>query len=120
MHALSELMCRPATAPANVVAADWSSHQRYRPARHSDGLVDTFGGLTNLRPRRLQGLLQACTSVRTKRAFLLLARYFRHGWFSRLDISAIDLGRGKRQLLKGGVLDREYQITVPPRFANAD
>lgn len=86
----------------------------------SDGLVDTFGGLTNLRPRRLQGLLQACTSVRTKRAFLLLARYFKHGWYSRLDISPIDLGRGKRQLLKGGVLDREYQITVPPRFANAD
>jgi len=86
----------------------------------SDGIVDTFSGLTSLRPRRLQVLLQACTSIRTKRAFLLLARYFKHGWYSRLDISAIELGRGKRQLVKGGVLDEEYQVTVPTRFANAD
>src|SRR5690606_17703563 len=86
----------------------------------SDGVVDTFGGLTNLRPRRLQVLLQACTSIRTKRAFLLLARFFKHGWYSRLDIPAIDLGQGKRQLVKGGVLDKEYQVTVPMRFANAD
>lgn len=86
----------------------------------SDGIVDTFGGLTSLRPRRLQRLLQACRSIRTKRAFLLLARYFTHGWYARLDIPAIELGRGKRQLVKGGVLDKEYQITVPPRFANAD
>lgn len=86
----------------------------------SDSIVDTFDGLTNLRPRRLQALLQACTSIRTKRVFLLLARYFKHGWYSRLDISAIELGRGKRQLVKGGVLDKEYQVTVPPRFANAN
>ena len=86
----------------------------------SDGVVDTFGGLTNLRPRRLQVLLQACTSIRTKRVFLLLARFFKHGWYSRLDISVIDLGRGKRQLVKGGALDKEYQITVPVRFAHAD
>jgi len=68
----------------------------------------------------LQVLLQACTSIRTKRVFLLLARFFKHGWYSRLDISVIDLGRGKRQLVKGGVLDKEYQITVPVRFAHAD
>lgn len=86
----------------------------------SDGVVDTFGGLTNLRPRRLQALLQACTSIRTKRAFLLLGRFFKHGWYTRLDIPAIELGRGKRQLIQGGVLDKEYQITVPARFANAD
>lgn len=84
-----------------------------------DDIVDTFGGLTNLRPRRLQSLLQACTSVRVKRIFLFLARHFKHGWYSRLDVSVLDLGTGKRQLIKGGILDKEYQITVPESFADA-
>ncbi|MFI0472018.1 type IV toxin-antitoxin system AbiEi family antitoxin domain-containing protein [Halomonas sp. HMF6819] len=34
----------------------------------SSELVDTFGGLNTLSPRRLQALLEGCRSVRTKRA----------------------------------------------------
>ena len=36
-----------------------------------------------------------------------------HAWLKRLEKSAIDLGKGKRMLVKGGRLDRAYQITVP-------
>ncbi|WP_213981198.1 type IV toxin-antitoxin system AbiEi family antitoxin domain-containing protein [Sphingomonas sp. dw_22] len=35
-------------------------------------------------------------------------------WRSRLDTSRIDLGSGKRALIKGGELDPRYNITVPP------
>ena len=34
-------------------------------------------------------------------------------WLAQLDKSAVDLGAGKRVLVKGGVLDPYYHITVP-------
>lgn len=80
-------------------------------------LVDTFSGLNTLRPRRLQAFLEACRSVRTKRAFLILARHTGHAWYGRLDPMRLELGQGKRQLYPGGRLDREYQVTVPEEFA---
>lgn len=86
----------------------------------SDVVVDTLGGLTNLRPRRLQRLLEVCVSVRVKRVFLLLARYSGHNWYARLDPAVMDLGKGKRQLIQGGKLDKEYQLTVPERFTHGD
>jgi len=29
------------------------------------------------------------------------------------------MGKGKRQIIRGGRLDKEFLITVPERFANA-
>ncbi len=66
-----------------------------------------------LSPRRVQTLLEACQSVKVKRLFLWLAERHQHKWFSRLDVSRIDLGSGKRQLVVGGHYDAKYQITVP-------
>ncbi len=86
----------------------------------SSELVDTFGGLNTLRPRRLQVLLEGCRSVRTKRAFLVLARHAGHAWYARLEPRQLDLGKGKRQLCQGGKLDREYHVTVPEAFLHAD
>jgi len=70
-------------------------------------------GAVNLRPRILQTLLQACNSIKTKRLFLWLARTAGHSWYKHLDVSTIDLGKGKRQIVVGGMLDVEYFITVP-------
>jgi len=86
----------------------------------SSELVDTFSGLNTLRPRRLQALLEGCRSVRTKRAFLVLARHAGHAWYGRLEPRRLDLGKGKRQLCRGGKLDREYHVTVPEVFLHAD
>jgi hypothetical protein len=66
-----------------------------------------------LSPRRVQAVLEACKSVKVKRLFLWFADRQRHSWFNRLDISQIDLGRGKRQIVPGGRFDQKYQITVP-------
>jgi len=72
-----------------------------------------FSGLGNLSPRRLQELLNACTSVKVKRLFFFFADRHQHAWLKRLDKSKVDLGSGKRMLVRGGVLDPTYQITVP-------
>jgi hypothetical protein len=70
-------------------------------------------GLATLRPETLQGLLEACTSVKVKRMFLYLADQARHPWRAALKDRRIKLGRGKRLLARGGRLDARYQITVP-------
>ncbi len=84
------------------------------PERESFHQVDALmEGLSDLSPRRLQTLLEACASVKVKRLFLFFADRHRHAWRSRLDVSRIHLGSGKRVLVKCGRLDPTYQITVP-------
>ncbi|HNY63830.1 MAG TPA: type IV toxin-antitoxin system AbiEi family antitoxin domain-containing protein [Deltaproteobacteria bacterium] len=70
-------------------------------------------GLNTLRPDVVQELLENCSSVRVKRFFLWSAETIGHDWFKRLDISKVDLGKGKRQIYRGGLLNHRYQITVP-------
>ncbi len=70
-------------------------------------------GLRTLSPRRLQKLLADCRSVKVKRLFLWFAERHNHAWLKHLDRDSIDLGKGKRMLVRGGKLDQKYQITVP-------
>jgi hypothetical protein len=70
-------------------------------------------GLSNLSPHRLQKLLARCRSIKVKRLFFFFADRHQHAWLKRIDLAAVDLGKGKRMLVKGGKLDRAYQITVP-------
>jgi hypothetical protein len=70
-------------------------------------------GLTNLSPRRLQKLLEDCNSVKVKRLFFFLADRHDHAWLKRIERKQIDLGTGKRLLVRGGKLDQTYGITVP-------
>ena len=72
-----------------------------------------FEGLRNLSPRKLQPLLHACRSVKVKRLFLWFAERHQPPWLKALDRGAIDLGKGKRMLVKGGKLDPKFNITVP-------
>jgi hypothetical protein len=76
----------------------------------ADVLVD---GLRNLSPRRVQTLLVACRSVKVKRLFLWFAERHQHAWLKKVGRKDIDLGRGKRMLVRGGKLDLTYNITVP-------
>ncbi|MBI5884406.1 MAG: type IV toxin-antitoxin system AbiEi family antitoxin [Elusimicrobia bacterium] len=71
-------------------------------------------GLTTLRPDLVQELLEACRSVKAKRLFLFLAEESGHPWVKELDAARLDLGKGKRSIVKGGRLDAKYQITVEP------
>lgn len=71
-------------------------------------------GLATLRPDLVQELLDACRSVKAKRLFLFLAEEAEHAWLKQLDLERVDLGKGKRSIVKGGRLDQKYQITVEP------
>lgn len=70
-------------------------------------------GLSTLRPGILQQLLEKCTSVKAKRLLLWSGERCQHSWMARLDVTKVNLGTGKRQVFKGGVLDPKYLITVP-------
>jgi Transcriptional regulator, AbiEi antitoxin, Type IV TA system/Transcriptional regulator, AbiEi antitoxin N-terminal domain len=84
------------------------------PGRESFEHVDKLmEGLSNLSPKRLQKLLGDCRSVKVKRLFFFFADRHQHAWLKRIDRAAVDLGKGKRMLVKGGKLDGKYQITVP-------
>jgi hypothetical protein len=84
------------------------------PQRETFHQADTLmEGLRNLSPRRLHILLLACRSVKVKRLFLWFAERHEHPWLKKLDRKDVDLGRGKRMLVKGGKLDRKFNITVP-------
>jgi hypothetical protein len=75
-----------------------------------DKLVE---GLANLSPRRLEQLLAACHNVKVKRLFFFFADRHNHAWLKRINRDAVDLGKGKRMLVRGGKLNTAYQITVP-------
>jgi transcriptional regulator with AbiEi antitoxin domain of type IV toxin-antitoxin system len=84
------------------------------PAHETFHQVDMLmEGLANLSPRKLEQLLADCRSVKVKRLFFFFADRHHHAWSKHLNRDAIDLGRGKRMLVKGGTLDSKYQITVP-------
>ena len=84
-----------------------------RAFHHVDMMME---GLVNISPSRMQSLLELTKSIKVKRLFFFFASRHNHRWAVRLDKSKIDLGKGKRSLVKGGKLDPVHQITVPKSF----
>jgi len=68
--------------------------------------------LGTVRPSVIQNLLENCTSIKVKRLFLYMAERAGLAWFKRIDPTTIDLGRGDREITKGGQYDKKYHITV--------
>lgn len=78
--------------------------------------AELFEGLTTLRPTVVNTVLQFCVHNKAKRLFLFLANHYNYPWAKRVDMEAVDLGRGKRMVTRGGKLDKRFQITVPETF----
>jgi len=74
-------------------------------------------GLTTLRPKLVQSLLEECNSVKVKRLFLFIAEKHNHEWIKELNTDRINLGSGKRVIVDDGMLDKKYNITVPREYA---
>ena len=70
-------------------------------------------GLNDLLPKQVQTLLEQCQSVKVNRLFLYLAEKAGHKWFQDLDLKKVDIGKGKRSIVKNGVYVDKYKITVP-------
>jgi hypothetical protein len=68
--------------------------------------------LNTLRPQVLMELLEQCESVKVKRVFLYITEKLNLPFLKKLDIEKVDLGSGKRVVVKNGTLNRKYNITV--------
>jgi hypothetical protein len=78
-----------------------------------------MAGMTTLRPKLLQSLLEQCRSIKVKRLFLYMASKAGHDWQKRLNVTALDLGKGDRSITKGGVYIAQFSITVPEELAKS-
>lgn len=76
-----------------------------------------FEGLSNLRPKLLQELLEKCASIKVKRLFLYMAVKAKHQWLPFVDQTNIELGKGDRILVKGGVYISQHRISIPKELA---
>ncbi len=87
----------------------------YLSPKHID-LVESYqllSSLHDLRPDILQSLLEACTSIKVKRLFLCLAEKAKLPVLKHLKLGKIDLGKGPRSIITGGVFDSKYNINLP-------
>lgn len=80
--------------------------------------AEILRGLVNLRPAVMQSHLEQCRSIKTKRLVLFLGEHFQQPWYAKADLDKVDLGSGKRQIVKGGVLNQRFEVTVPREFAD--
>lgn len=76
----------------------------------ADMLIES---LRTLSPKRMQKLLEDCRNVKVKRLCLWFAERHGFAWLQQINREHINLGTGKRMLVKGGKLDAQYLITVP-------
>ena len=75
-------------------------------------------GLNDLPPVEVQELLENCSSIKVKRLFLYMADKAKHSWLEYVDTARINIGKGKRHLVKDGVFIPKYGITVPKEIAH--
>lgn len=80
---------------------------------HADELMQ---GLNTLSPRALQQLLELFDNFKVRRLFFYLAERQNHPWLAKLDTTKINFGSGNRMIVKGGCLNKKYQITVPESY----
>ena len=64
--------------------------------------------------------LESCTSIKVKRLFLFLAEKANHSWVKHINLEKIDLGSGKRSIVKNGAYNSKYKITVPKELVNGE
>jgi hypothetical protein len=73
--------------------------------------------LNALQPEIVKQMLTHCKSMKVRRLFLFFAEKAGHTWYNRLDAAEFDLGKGKRSLVRNGVYNAKYQITIPEILA---
>lgn len=74
-------------------------------------------GMTTLRPKVLQSLLEQCSSIKVKRLFLYMADKAGHDWQKRLNADKLELGTGDRTIVSHGVYVSKFGITIPKELA---
>ena len=75
-------------------------------------------GLRLLRPNTLQKVLLSCHSIRVKRLFLYMTEKAQLPVFGKLKLNSIPLGKGDRSIVKNGVYNSKYKISIPEELMN--
>ena len=70
-------------------------------------------GLRLLRPNVLQKILINCHSIKVKRLFLYMAEKSQLSALKKLKLDSIPLGSGDRSIVKNGVYNSKYKISIP-------
>ena len=86
----------------------------------SSSLLDIYyimEGLTTLRPKLVQTLLEACTSQKVKRLFLYMAEKAGHAWFKALKLESINLGISRFMITSTGKYINKYNMTISKELA---
>ena len=79
-----------------------------------DDVGNILENMVALDPTVAGNLLRQCRSIKVKRLFLWFAERHQQAWFKQIDLKRIDLGKGKRALVReDGCFDSKYQITYP-------
>jgi len=73
--------------------------------------------LRTLRPSIMQTLLEKCRSIRVKRLFLYMSTKAELPILEHLDISQVEVGKGDRVIVKNGVYNAEFKISIPRELA---
>lgn len=69
--------------------------------------------LTTFRSYVVQKLLESTENFRVKRVFLYMAEKAGHYWFDELCLEKINIGTSKLQLVRDGVYNSKYKMTIP-------
>ena len=86
----------------------------------SSSLLDIYyimEGLTTLRPKLVQTLLEACTSQKVKRLFLYMAEKAGHAWYKALKLENINLGTSRYMITPTGKYINKYNMTISKELA---
>ena len=86
----------------------------------ASSLLDTYyimEGLTTLRPKLVQALLESCTSLKAKRLFLYMAEKANHPWNKALNLDRVSLGTSRLMVSPIGKYISKYNMTIPKELA---
>jgi hypothetical protein len=86
----------------------------------SSSLLDIYyimEGLTTLRPKMVQTLLEACTSQKVKRLFLYMAEKAGHSWYKALKLENVNLGTSRFMITSTGKYINKYNMTISKELA---
>ena len=86
----------------------------------SSSLLDIYyimEGLTTLRPKLVQTLLEACTSQKVKRLFLYMAEKAGHAWYMALKLENVNLGTSRFMVTPTGKYINKYNMTISKELA---
>ena len=86
----------------------------------SSSLLDIYyimEGLTTLRPKMVQTLLEACTSQKVKRLFLYMAEKAGHSWYKALKLENVNLGTSRFMITPIGKYINKYNMTISKELA---